>query len=459
MILSRWTAPAAAIFFCLLVCVLDAVAQVPAAAPTAAAPMDATAKIAEKRHETVLYGIDSEIIDLLGTLDREKNGDFNADLQTLLDQSPSNTLREAILSFFSDLEWKGAEKSAISIVTDRDMNDTSLVYGALSYLAAIRSKDALRFSADLVKEDNKKLLPALIRLMGRAGGATEEAQLLSWFDSDNFDQNLREDTIKALGEIGSAKAAAKLDTIVEDSEASMPSRVFACQSLAKIKDPVAIPSLIKAANGDDPNVRAAAVEALSNFTTPEADTAIVQALRDSVVNVRIAACKAVGTQGISSAFSFLRYKATSDPENAVRIQAYKSLALLGGPAFAFLRERLQDTNEGYEVRALCFGLLASKDPVDSMNLLETRLAAESTAKDRTLYTDFAREVANASEAPQAGPLATILLADKDFLIRIAGVEWIRKNKAVAFKAELESLSKGDPSGVIRQRAAEALSSF
>jgi hypothetical protein len=141
------------------------------------------------------------------------------------------------------------------------------------------------------------------------------------------------------------------------------------------------------------------------------------------------------------------------------MQAYKSLALLGGPAFAFLRERLEDSNEGYDVRALCFGLLASKDPAGSMQLLQTRLIAESAAKDRTLYTDFAREVANASDAPQAGPLAKILLADKDFLIRIAGVEWIRKNKAIAFKGELETLSKNDPSGVIRQRAAEALSSF
>lgn len=246
MILSRPAVQAAAFSFCLLACVSDVMAQEPAAAPPAAAPAvsqtDAADKIAEKRHETILYGIDSEIIDLLGTLDSEKNGEFNADLQTLLDQSTSNMLRETIFNLFSDLEWNGAEKTAVSIVADRDMNDTGLVYSALSYLAAIRSKDALRFSADLAKEDDKKLLPALIRLMGRAGAAPEESQLLAWFDSDNFDQSLREDIIKALGEIGSAKAAAKLDTIVEDNEASMPSRVFACQSLAKIKDPVAIPS-------------------------------------------------------------------------------------------------------------------------------------------------------------------------------------------------------------------------
>ncbi len=428
------------------------------AAP-AATPDNAAAKLAEKRRETILYGIDSEIIDLLGSLDREKDGEFNADLLSLFTQSTNDKLRVTILGLFADLKWNGAEKTAIDLVTNRDSESTPLVYGALSYLAAIRSKQALSFSSVLVKEDNKSLLPALIDLMGRAGGAPEEAQLLSWFDSDNFDQNLREDTIKALGEIGSAKAAAKLDSIVEDDQEPMPSRVFACQSLAKIKDPVSVPSLIKAANGGDPYVRAAAVEALSHFSTPQSDAAIVQALRDSVANVRIAACKAAGSRGIASAFPFLKYKATSDPSSPVQIEAYKALAQLGGPAFSFLRSRIGDEKESYEIRALCFGLLASKDPGGSMPLLEKTLTAAAADTDRSLYTDFARAVAYATDAPQAGPLAKIFLADKDYLIRIAAVDWARNSKVTAFKPILADLAKNDPSGVIRRSAAAVLASL
>ena len=436
-------------------------ATAPAAATTAAttAAVDEKAKLAERRRETILYGIDSEIIDLLGSLDREKDGEFNADLLNLFTQSTNDKLRENILGLFADLKWNGAEKTAIGLVSNRDSESGSLVYGALSYLAAIRSKQALSFSSVLVKEDDKNLLPALIELMGRAGGAPEEAQLLSWFDSDSFDQNLREDTIKALGEIGSTKAAAKLDSIVEDSQEPMTSRIFACQSLAKIKDPVSVPSLVKAANGGDPYVRAAAVEALSHFSSPQSDAAIVQALRDSVVNVRIAACKATGSRGIASAFPFLKYKATSDPSSPVQIEAYKALAQLGGPAFAFLQTRVKDEKQSYEVRALCFGLLASKDPGGSMPLLEKTLTAAAADKDRSLYTDFARAIAYATDAPQAGPLAKIFLADKDYLIRIAAVDWARNSKVTAFKPILAELAKNDPSGVIRRAAAAVLASL
>ncbi|HTX71855.1 MAG TPA: HEAT repeat domain-containing protein, partial [Rectinemataceae bacterium] len=422
----------------------------------AAGPADANA---QKRRDTIRYGIDSEIMDLISSLDSEKNAAFNDDLESVLEQSRSPRLRAAILGLFGDLEWKGAEKAALDIVDNRDLNDASLVYAALAYLGVIRSKEALRFSAALVKEDNKKLLPALIALMGRAGGSAEEDQLLGWFDSDSFDPNLKEATIKALGEIGSAKSASRLDTFIVDPDSGKAGRIFACQSLAKIKDPTSVASLVKVANADDPNVRAAAVEALGSFTGAEAENAIVQALRDSYVGVRIAACRAAGARAIAAALPYLRYKATSDPEVAVKTEALKALAALGAPAFAFLRERMNDEKESDPVRTQCFGILLRKDAAGSMHELETLLVRLSTAPDRGLYTSFAREVANAADAPGAGNLARILLSDKDFLIRIAGIEWIRKNKATALRPELQRLADSDPSEQIRKRAAEALASF
>jgi hypothetical protein len=45
------------------------------------------------------------------------------------------------------------------------------------------------------------------------------------------------------------------------------------------------------------------------------------------------------------------------------------------------------------------------------------------------------------------------------LIRIAAIEWIRKNKAQDLKPDLERLSKDDPSDMIRKHAADALKAF
>jgi HEAT repeat protein len=453
-------------------------ASAPAAAPASAVSVpgpatppgaadqaaDQSTKLEAQRRDTIRFGIDSEIGDLVNSLGSEKDGRYNDDLLGLLKTSRSAKLRASVLDFLASLEWKGAEDFALGIMNDRDNADPDLVASALSYLAAIRSKEALKLSDALVKEDNKKLLPALVRLMGRSGGEAEEKTLLDWFNGDSTTPALKEEAIKALGEIGSAKAAERLGKFVEDGAGGKAARMFACAALAKIKDQASVAPLVKAANDADPNVRTSAIEALGAFSEApasfgeEARGALVQALRDSFPKARIAACKAVAVGNVGEALPFLKYKARSDPERAVKIEALRSLALMGA-SFDFLRERLADKRESPELRSLCFGLLARYDPSGSMAALESTLKSEAAEKERSFYTSLAREIANADKAPSIGALARVLLADQEYLIRIAGIEWIRKNKAQDLKADLESLAKGDDSDMIRKRAADALKAF
>jgi HEAT repeat protein len=442
----------------------------------APAPADDAAKLMAKRRDTIRYGIDSEVTDLIKDLTAAKDGAYNDDLFALLQSSNSAKLRSAVLDFFDGLEWRGAEQLALGLIDDRDNQDADLVSSALAYLAAIRSKEALRFADPIVKEDNKKLLPGIVRLMGRAGGEAEVDRLLGFFDSDTATPALKEEAIKALGEIGSAKASDRLGKLILDTGAGKAARMYACDSLGKIKDPSSVAVLVKAANDADPNVRCSAIDALGVFaggeagggSGPAADSAskaIAEALRDSYVKARIEACKAAASGKVQAALPFLRYKAQSDPEKAVRSEACRSLAAMGDPAiagdpsFAFLRERLEDQKEEGELRVLCFGLLARYDPVGSLTVLQARLLAEQVQKDRSFYTALAREIANADKAPGVASLARILLSDQDYLIRVAGIEWIRKNKALDMKADLDRLAATDPSDLIKRRAADALKVF
>jgi HEAT repeat protein len=443
----------------------------PVSAAQSGAQSPAASSVEEQRRDTIRYGIDSEIADLLGKLTTEKDGHYNEELLGLLKSSRSAKLRIGVLDFLASLEWKGAEGGAMALVEDRDNQDADLVASALSYLAAVKSKEALKFTDPIIKEDNKKLLPALVRLMGRAGGEAEEKILLDWFDGDSATPALKEEAIKALGDIGSAKAAERLGKLAVDGESGKISRMYACAALAKIKDESSVASLVKAANDADPNVRAAAIEALGTFASNssaaggEARGALVQSLRDSFPKARIAACKAVAAGKVDEALPFLKYKARSDPERAVKVEAFRALAVLGPAAaggdnpYKFLRERLEDKKEATEMRSLCFGLLARYDPASSMDTLTARLRTEAAEKERSFFTSLAREVANADKAPEIGKLARILLADKEYLIRIAGIEWARKNKSGELRADLEGLAANDPSEAIRKRAADALKAY
>jgi len=444
-----------------LVVALSASAQAPAApsppsgaAPSAEAALSKESSEAAKRKDTISFGIDAEILELLRKLGAEKDGSCNAELAALLRKTKSPKLRTAVLELFATLEWKGVEDEALSFVRDRDLLDPASVASALSYLAAIRSKPALELAGPLIKEDDKKLLPALIRLLGRAGGGAEEELLLGWFESDAATEELRQEAIRALGEIGSVKAAERLAALAKDPEKNRASRMSACEALAKIKDPSSVPALVEAANGEDPNVQAKAVEALASFESEAAEAALVEALRYSNVKSRIAACKGIAARRIRSAEPFLRYKAANDPEKAVKTEAYRALAALGGSSFGFLLERMGDKKVELQFRSLCFGLLMRKDASGSMKELAAALAAEAEQKERSLYTAYAREIANAFDAPDAAPLARVLLADKDPLMRVGAIEWARKSKAAGFKPELERLAKEDPSEMIRKRAAD-----
>jgi HEAT repeat protein len=437
----------------------DAAKAADQSATAAAAAKDSAQAAEAKRRDTIRYGIDSEIMELLKSLGSEKDGRYDDDLLALLKASRGAKLRAAVIDFLASMQWKGAEAVALSLVDSRDEEDSSLVVSALSYLAAIKSKDALALVPKMLEENDAKYMTGLVRLMGSSGGEAEEQALLAWFDGDSTTQALKEEAIKALGDIGSAKAAERLETLVKDASGGKSARMYACAALAKIKSPGSVPALIAAANDADPNVRASAIEALASFGGAEARAAIVEGLRDSYVKSRIAACKAVGELRIVEAEPNLRYKAASDPEKAVKTEACKSLALLGGSSFEFLRERVEDKKADSAIRVLCFGLLARYDASGSLPLLEKRLRAEQAEKDRGFYTALVREIANADKAPEVGSLAAILLADKDFNMRIGGIEWIKKNKAAGMRSELERLAKDDPSEPIRKRAADALKAF
>ena len=434
-----------------------------AAAPATAAAAEAAssaASDAQKRRDIIRYGIDSEVTDLIKTLDAEKEGSYNADLLELLKNSRSAKLRTAILDFFADLEWNGAEDEAVALVAGRDSLDANLVARALAYLASVKSKKGLSYIPKLIDENNRIIVVQAIGLAGKAGGKDEEGILLKWMESDAPTADLREAAIRALGDIGSEAACAKLMKLVESADEAKMTRVYACEALGKIGRKESVSSLVKAANGDDPNVRAAAVQALASFDGQEAQNAIVEALRDSVASVRTGAIRACAKKKLDSSVSAIIYKAGNDPEKSVKTEALKALSEIGSAAaLKYLREYISADKNDSSLRAVVFGLLLHKDASQSMDMLANLLKKEQKEKSRDIFTQFARAAAGATDVPAAAPLIRILLADSDYQIRLGGMEWARRTKSAELKADLENIAKSDPSENMRKRAADILAAY
>jgi HEAT repeat protein len=414
----------------------------------------------EKRQAIVKYGIESELLDLFGELRTEKNGRFNEDTRALFIASRSVKLRTAVLELWKVLSWSGGESTTLDVVRGRDNQDPALVAACLRYLAEIRSKQALEFAKVLLDENDKTILPQLFILLGRAGGGAEEDILLTWMGKDTGNPAFKESAIKALGEIKSGKAVDALVKIVDDSAQAQTDRLAAVDALGKIGDAKAVASLVKASTGDNASVQAAAIEALGSFQGAEAEAAILDALRSSFPRTRIAACKAVATRKLTRAEPNLEYKAKNDPDKAVKTEALRALSLLGGrEAFAFIAGIMNDRKLDSPSRSLALGLLARKDPMASMEAMSTLLSAEAKTPDRYLFKILAKEVANARDAPGIAPLARILMADKEYEIRIGGLEWARLTSAPDIRADVARLAESDSEVAVRKRAASVLKGF
>lgn len=427
-------------------------------ASTATPTPDTTTE--DRRRATILYGIDSELIELFTSLSTEKDSSYNADIKTVFERTKSPKLRAAVLGLWKDLAWKGGETAAVDVVKGRDNEDPKVVVAALDYLGEIKSKGALGYAKALLDENDRNIVPALISLLGKVGGPEEEGLLLDWLKNTDAQPANREAALRALGDMGSKKAVEQLVDLMADSGAPRFERIIAAESLGKIGDASALAPLVKAAQGDDSMLRASAVQALGSFKDPQADAALLDALRDSYPASRVAACKAIAKRGLAAALPNLEYKAENDPDKGVRSEALRSLGALGlRPAFAFLGKVLDDPKGTADMRQLAFGILVRKDAKASMGLLLARLRAEAASTDRSLYTGLSRELSGAADAPDAAPLAKVLLSDKDYLYRLGGLQWARATKSPDIKAEVAALASSDPNEAVKKLAAQVLALY
>ncbi|HUX40816.1 MAG TPA: HEAT repeat domain-containing protein [Rectinemataceae bacterium] len=430
------------------------------ASPSSSAASKAAADAIAKKRAIILYGIDSELIDLFNSLTATKDSTFNADTKDVFERSKDAKLRGAILELWRSLAWKGGEQDGAKVVTDRDNEDPAVVASALGYLGEIKSKAVLPEAKTILDENNSAVVPALISMLGKVGADPEVDLLLTWLKGDTALPAFREAAIRALGDIGSKKAADWLATTLGDNGVSRFERVIAAESLGKIALPASVDPLVKAAQSDDALVRAAAVGALGDFTDKAAEDAIVESLRDSYPAARVAGCKAIAKRKLVAALPNLEYKAQNDPDKGVKTEAIKSIAALGGKdAFGFLATIMDDANSPVDLRQLAFGLLMRDDAAGSMKALLARLTDEAKATDRTMFTALTREIAGAADASAAAPLAKILLRDKDYLIRLGGLQWARATKSPDIKADVAALASSDPSEAVKKFASQVLSLY
>lgn len=408
----------------------------------------------DRRVDTLKYGIESQVVELVAALKQEKNPDYDAILLELLSRSQSQKIREAALDFFGFMGDGAAVGPAAAIIKNRDFSPDSTVAAAFAYLIAVKSDAAAGEARRIVEDEEKKYFLAAVKMLGAAGGPEGAAVLAKAYERDSS-PSIRQEILLAFGRMKAADSYELLAKVAGNLDSGKVERMYACASLGELGDVRAIPVLVGAANSDDPNVRAYAIGALAKFRVAEAEEAVIQALRDSHVVPRLAAAKAAGEGRLAAALPFLEYKASYDPEKTVREAAIDALGAIGGDrAMAFLVALLEDPKGTAAYRAKAFGVLVSATG-PYRDKAKAAFAAAQAEKDRAFFMTLAR-TAMAIDAPGASEYAGLLLADKDYAVRLGAILWAERNVAREHLPALERLSAEDPVESVKKRALLAL---
>jgi hypothetical protein len=104
----------------------------------AAAELDTEKDSVEKKKDTLKYGIESEITDLIDELIKNDDPRFADEIYDLFQTTRSNGVREKILAYFTRLKDPCLEDYAVTVLNDPYDTKTSTVSLVFKYIAAVK---------------------------------------------------------------------------------------------------------------------------------------------------------------------------------------------------------------------------------------------------------------------------------------------------------------------------------
>ena len=427
---------------------------------------EAIQSLNEQRREVLLYGIDSEVKDVISTIRSQKDTAFNKELDTLLRENENPEINRAILDFFGEMEINISEDRAIEFLVNH-LDDyeysTNLLLSAVSYLGRIGSESAGTVFYDLLNDKNNSLAGAALRGIGKLEDSSRVEEILTLLKDTQGDsefEDLAASAILVLGELNYTEAQSELEAILDDEDAPITHRQYAAVSLGRFAQPEGF-ELLKNLfiNSGNAQLRSYILKGISYYENDEVEGILMTALRDSFWKIRSAAAEGLGERKSVRAVNILQYKVKKDPVRQVRYASLEALAELeAGDADKFILEQFEGSRVAFDIRLKALNLMMEHKIGGTMDSLETVLRPKwSKDKDNELG-PFCK-VLSTSEWDGLKPFYAEMLNHSDFVIRIYGIRGVKLNRIASLKAALEALDVEEQPVNVRREVKAALEVF
>lgn len=295
----------------------------------AAAAKDESAEDDEKNRNTVKYGMASEIGTLLDDLIKNDDPRYTEEIYDLFQATKNPSIKEKVLVYFTKLEDPCLEDFAVELLNDPFDEQTAVVKATFSYVAAVKTKEAIPPVKTMIEQENEVYFNDAITTMGEIGGADEALFLAEFLDRDDLDTSQRQTIMRVCGKMHAIETWGRLVDIIEDEDENTFVRMYAAESIGLMEDERSIPVLERNFGATDPNLRQYIIKGISHFPkSKEAQNVILQGIRDDHWKVRQEAIKSAKEMDLKDAIPFLIYRAKNDSEKVIKDEAFVSIGAL-----------------------------------------------------------------------------------------------------------------------------------
>ena len=413
------------------------------------------------RYETLRYGTESEIIDLVKSLKNEKNETMDDELVSLVKSTKNGIILSEVFTFFGDREKPGLEERAIEAIANRDEETNQTVMAAVNYVGNIKAPGATDILMDVINSNDQRYTGAAFRALGKCGAGKDSAPdiakyLIEYYENHETSDDNRREIIVSLGELKSTEGVDFLISIAGNNDERVTRRMSAVTSLSKIGDPRGVKTIISCVSSPDPNLRATAVGALGPFTGDEVDKAIIEAFRDSYYRTRIAAAQAAGERKLEAAVPFLKFRAERDDVPNVKDEAIKALGSIGNnESFSILETLFLERKNSDRVRIVAGEMLIKYKSGTYAEKFIVELDDAKKRNQNALYNNLSRIIATADTSKVSG-LAARFLDSGGVVERSNAMDMMVKNNLRELADKVQPFTDEKKYGTLARKARSTL---
>ena len=414
----------------------------------------------EDWEETLRYGIESEVVELLDELAEHQVEELADDVLELLSERTNPRLLRNGLNYFSAIEDPRAEQVARQLLSDREIPQVDIAVEALRYLADsvdVADPETLVTVRGLLGVQSERVAAQAALTLGSLGDVAGLPEMYRVFEQRG-EENVRRNIVLGVGRMGPAAREAEewILPLLDDPRASETLRQYAIDTLGHIGSEDAREPLKELLDSDNSFMRAYAISSLVMLDASGVTEELTRALRDDDWRVRQIAVEGVGEAEHTDSLGAVRYMARRDPDHRVATSAVRTIGRFeSDEAYEVLRELVSGRDAAIQARLAAVDILIENDLDNSLEVLVEIVEGERNRGDDPVIQRIASGFAGA-EHPGLREVFGSFLEHEEVTMRLLGIQGIGRNGFSEFREDIEALTAERHSATVRRYAEEAL---